>query len=371
MLLALIISQLSVLVVANPFHKYPTVFLLDVGNEELEKTNSEQIRLTVPGGSVALRYPAIGDGNTIAHLRVSSIDFGTAFKANIVDGGPGYKYAVLVLMGNPGVPYDAVVTVQTVNDQTFNTPSIGYVPTSGGDAVDVEEDANNSAEDMSDDSPQPNNFQSKNVAQSSKAELMQSSVNVYKYAKNEVMEQSDDYDESNNPSDDNDEPSGEIDVEADDNDESESGPYENDNNDGQADIHKEYTDDVDDIDDSNFEVKGIDTDDEDDDEEISPELAQSEPIDEEHNDGSTVIRSRINSNYDGLRPYLSGGEVYYENDDQKNTRPDYQQEPLDYEDPDELQPIFNDGEIHNDGEKYRDSNNNNYIDSDDNYAVAY
>lgn len=370
MLLALIVCQLSVLVIANPFHKYPTVFLLDVGNEELEKTNTEQIRLSVPGGSVALRYPAIGDGDTIGHLRVSSIDFGTSFKANIVDGGPGYKYVVLVLMGNPGVPYDAVVTVQTVNDQAFNVPNIGYVPNSGGNAVGTEEDANNSAEDLSDDGPLPNRYQSENIAQSSNAELMQSSENVYKYAESEVMEQSENYDESNNSDDNNGESNDEVDDEEDDNEESENGNYETNSENIETDIHKEYTNDIDQNDDSNVQVKGIDTDDADNDEEISPELAESVPIDyEEDNEGPTVVRSRINSNYDGFRPYLSGGQVYYENDDQK--RPDYQQEPLDYESPDELQQIFNDGEVHNGGEKYRDSNNNNYIDSDDNYAVAY
>ena len=370
MILALIICQLSVLVVANPFHKYPTVFLLDVGNEELEKTNTEQIRLSVPGGSVALRYPAIGDGNTIGHLRVSSIDFGTSFKANIVDGGPGYKYAVLVLMGNAGVPYDAVVTVQTVNDQAFNLPNIGYVPNSGGDAVDVEGDANNSAEDLSDDSPQPNSYQSENIAQSNNAELMQSSENVYKYAENEVMEQSDDYDENSNSNNNNDQSNEEVDVEEDDNEESEGGKNEANNENIEADIHKEYTDDIDQVDDSNIQVKGIDTDDADNDGEISPELEESVPIDyEEENEGPTVVHSRTNSNYDDSRPNLSGGQVYYE--DPNQNRPDYQQEPLDYESLDEVQQIFNDGEVHNGREKYRDSNNNNYIDSDDNFAVAY
>lgn len=363
MLLALIVIQLSALVAANPFHKYPTVFLLDVGNEELEKTNTEQIRVSVPGGSVALRYPAIGDGNTIGHLRVSSIDFGTSFKANIVDGGPGYKYAVLVLMGNPGVPYDAVVTVQTVNDQAIGIPNIGYVPSSGGDAVEVEEDANNSAEDLSEDIAQLNSYQSENVAQSSNAELMESSVNVYKYAENEEMDKTVDDDNSDDNND-------ELDAEEDGNEETDTDVNENNNESGETDTPKEYTDDIDQIDDLNIQLSSIDTDDADNDGEISPELAQSVPIDyEEDNAPSSDIRSRINSNYDDSRPYLSAGEVYYEDADQK--RPDYQQEPLDYESMDEINQIFNDGEVHNNGDKYRDSNNNNYIDSDDNYAVAY
>ncbi|KAJ8711165.1 hypothetical protein PYW07_008407 [Mythimna separata] len=362
MLLALLIAQLSVLVVANPFHKYPTVFLLDVGNEELEKTNTEQIRVSVPGGSLALRYPAIGDGNTIGHLRVSSIDFGTAFKANIVDGGPGYKYAVLVLSGNPGVPYDAVVTVQTVNDQAYNIPNIGYLPVSNSGDDEVEEDANNSAEDMSDDSPPATSYQSESVAQSTNAEVMQSSVNVYKYAENEEMEQSDD--DNRGSDDDSDEPDADEDVDEDNNEESDSDVNEADNESVEKDIHKEYTGDLDQNDDPSFEVQGIDTDDADNDEEISPELAQSEPDDlEEDNEESSVIRSRINSNYDNSR------QVYYEVDDQK--RPDYQKEQLDYENSEELQQLFNDGETHNNGDKYRDANNNNYIDSDDNYAVAY
>ncbi|KAJ8712819.1 hypothetical protein PYW08_008123 [Mythimna loreyi] len=391
MLLALIITQLSVLVIANPFHKYPTVFLLDVGNEELEKTNTEQIRVSVPGGSIALRYPAIGDGNTIGHLRVSSIDFGTSFKANIVDGGPGYKYAVLVLMGNPGVPYDAVVTVQTVNDQAYNIPNIGYYPNSSGGDAEVNEDENNSAEDMSDDGPPATSYQSESVAQSTNAEVMQSSVNVYKYAENENMDQSDDdyrnsdddddvvdveenrNEESAVEEDDNEETAVEGDdneesaVEGDDNEESDSDVNEADNESIERVIHKEYINDVDQTDDSSFQVQGIDTDDADNDEEVSPELAQSIPNDFEE-DNEVVVRSRIDSNYDRLRPYLSGGQIYYE-DNQK--RPDYQREPLDYESPDEVQQIFNDGEIHNNGDKYRDSNNNNYIDSDDNYAVAY
>ena len=114
MILLFLASQLVVAAVANPFHKYPYVFLLDVGNEELQSINNEQIRLSIPGGSLAVKYPAFGEGDTIGHVRVSGIDFGTDLKASLVQGGPGYKYVVLVFTGNPGVTYDAVVTIETV-----------------------------------------------------------------------------------------------------------------------------------------------------------------------------------------------------------------------------------------------------------------
>lgn len=371
MLLALIICQLSVLVAANPFHKYPFVFLLDVGNEELEKTNTEQIRLSIPGGSVALRYPAIGDGDTIGHIRVSGIDFGTNLKANIVDGGPGYKYVVLVFMGNPGTPYDAVVTVQTVTDQTFDITNVGSVANSEGFAGQLEEDANNSAEDLSDDSS-VNVPQSNNYIQSTNAELMQSSSNVYKYADSKVMDIDDYSDEQGSDvvNNDNDVSSEELDV---DNQESDISVDENAS--GQKDIHKEYSDDIDQIDDPDVQVKGIDTVDEEDDnndDEIGPKIDNYASNDyAENNEPVSVVDSGIYSQYDGLKPHLSGGEVYYRDDEQKINRPNYQQEPLDYEDPDEINAIFNDGEVHYDGYKYKDSNNNNYIDSDDSYAVAY
>ncbi|KOB71585.1 Uncharacterized protein OBRU01_13398 [Operophtera brumata] len=158
MILALLVLPILV-VSANPFHKYPYVFLLDVGNEELEKVNTEQIRLSSPGGSVALRYPAIGNGDDIAHVRVSGIDFGTDLKANIVDGGPGYKYVVIVLMGKP-VAYDAIITIQTVPNivsddsiQTLEDNSSGNSNEDGSSTYQVsEEDQNNSAEDLTDSS---------------------------------------------------------------------------------------------------------------------------------------------------------------------------------------------------------------------------
>lgn len=106
----------SVLVQSNPFSKYPFVFLLDVGNEEIENTSSEQIRISAPGGNLAIRYPAFGNSNTIAHVRVSGIDFGTELRADIIDGGPGYNYVILVFSSKPNVEYDAVVTIKSVNE---------------------------------------------------------------------------------------------------------------------------------------------------------------------------------------------------------------------------------------------------------------
>ncbi|CAH0595203.1 unnamed protein product [Chrysodeixis includens] len=360
MILALIILQLSVLVAANPFHKYPFVFLLDVGNEELEKTNTEQIRLNVPGGSVALRYPAIGNGNTIGHIRVSGIDFGTDLKANIVDGGPGYKYVVLVFMGNQGVPYDAVVTVQTVNDGDLNPPDIsGSVSDTEG--YQTQEDVNNSAEDLSDDSPVTNTGESgisADVDESNiqmNAEQMQSSSNVYKYAQSESVENGDGYDEEivNHGSE------AQKIASDDEQDDDELKPVNESVNDSDADINLQYSDNIEETNEP-YNQKGEESDDDDNGEETSqlgPSPAEEIPNEDVYS-------------YDNLRQRFNGEAP--ENAEQSYSKPDYQQEPLDYEDPEETQPIFNDGESHS-SYKYQDSNNNNYnnIDSDDSYAVAY
>lgn len=357
MILALIVLQLSVLVAANPFHKYPFVFLLDVGNEELEKTNTEQIRLNIPGGSVALRYPAIGNGNTIGHIRVSGIDFGTDLKANIVDGGPGYKYVVLVFMGNQGVPYDAVVTVQTVNNGDLNPPDIsGSV--SDTDGYQTQVDVNNSAEDLSDDSAVTNTVENESSADveisniQMNAEQMQSSSNVYNYAQSDSIENGDGYDEEivNHGSEGQD-------------DESEDGPDndeiktidESDDESDQKDIILQYSDNIEQINEP-YNQKGEESDDDDNGEEISSQLGPSM---------GKEIPNDVYS-YENLRQRFNGEP---ENDEQNYSMSD-QQEPLDYEDPDETQPIFNDGEDHS-SYKYKDTNNNNYVDSDDSYAVAY
>lgn len=188
MLLALLVLPILT-ASANPFHKYPYVFLLDVGNEELEKVNTEQIRLSSPGGSVALRYPAVGNGDDIAHLRVSGIDFGTDLKANIVDGGPGYKYVVIVLMGKPGVTYDAVITLQTVPDIVRDDSFQTIDDRSSGNANDdipndnQENDPNTSAEDLKDYEESEGQVE----VNEKNGEITQESSNVYSYTQNEAL----------------------------------------------------------------------------------------------------------------------------------------------------------------------------------------
>lgn len=351
MILALIILQLSVLVAANPFHKYPFVFLLDVGNEELEKTNTEQIRLNIPGGSVALRYPAIGNGNTIGHIRVSGIDFGTDLKANIVDGGPGYKYVVLVFMGNQGVPYDAVVTVQTVNDGDLNPPDIsGSV--SNADGYQTQEDVNNSAEDLSNDTPVTNTLENENSAEvesdiQMNAEQMQSSSNVYQYAQSESIENGDGYDEEIVNHDSEGQGYG-SEVEQDD-DEIKTIDEPDDESDQK---YIQYSGNI-----EQYSQKGEESDDDYNGEEVGSQVGPSA--------GEEIPNDDVYS-YENLRERFNGDAPEY--DEQSYSKPD--QEPLDYEDPDGSQPIFNDGEDHS-SYKYKDSNNNNYIDSDDSNAVAY
>nr|XP_026494506.1 uncharacterized protein DDB_G0290685-like [Vanessa tameamea] len=196
MLLLYLIIELAVATLADPFHKYPYVFLLDVGNEEIEKTTTEQIRLTIPGGSLALKYPATGDGETIGHVRVSGIDFGTDLKANIVQGGPGYKYVVLVFMGNPGVTYDAVVTIQTVPNIDDSNQIVSNMDSSETNQDLADENQNNSAEDTSDTETKLVYSENKN------AQKMQSSSNIYEYVSNEVVDtqNSEDDDDSQNSS---------------------------------------------------------------------------------------------------------------------------------------------------------------------------
>lgn len=219
MLLPFFILQLVVAVLANPFHKYPYVFLLDVGNEEIEKTNTEQIRLTIPGGSLALKYPATGDGDTIGHVRVSGIDFGTELKASIIQGGPGYKYVVLVFMGNPGASYDAVVTIQTVPN--IDNPSQLVSDINSGDTNQESEDdtPNNSAEDRSD-------IEVKHLY-SENSQTMQSNSNTYDYIRDEGL---------SGPTDDSG-PENDLDETQDDNDE-----IEDNNDDGENDDENQITD---------------------------------------------------------------------------------------------------------------------------------
>lgn len=347
MYLTLILCQLA-LVAASPFHKYPYVFLLDVGNEELEKTNTEQIRLSVPGGSLALRYPAVGTGDTISHIRVSGIDFGTDLKANIVDGGPGYKYVVLVFMGNKGVPYDAVMTVQTVSDEDIDgnqskDVSSGYnenkLVDDNNDSAEITNDSsesiirtdseeNVSSEDTSDE------LDAQNVRNTNE-QITQQSSNVYNYA-------------------------------------DKSASYEENDESNEKDIHNQYTV-------SNFDSQvNSDADDDENGQDESNEVEPSHFNDDYGNEDSAqfdkeneppqnvnnrnekyqpVMPLRI---YDGVRIYpqyavpfaLPGSGSVYNGGDAIETDPD-----------------DSDNDSRSDSDKYRDSNNN-YFDSDDASAIA-
>lgn len=182
MLLLFVLTHLIIFIKANTYHKYPYVFLLDVGNEEIDKSDIEQIRLTIPGGSMAVKYPAEGDGNLIAHLRITAIDFGIDLKANIAEGGPGYKYVVIVFSGKPGKSYDAVVSIQTLPlDDVDDVKSDGCNNNDLSNAVDDETDDNNNENTVQDDT----GSESMSVS-NSQSEVMQSSSNVYKYAVNDV-----------------------------------------------------------------------------------------------------------------------------------------------------------------------------------------
>lgn len=335
----LVISHLVLLTTPNPFHKYPYVFLLDVGNEELDKVSTEQIRVSLPGGSLALRYPAVGDGDTIVHVRVSGIDFGTELKSNIVDGGPGYKYVVLVFMGNPGVPYDAVVSIQTLPDDKVldNTiedtasEDISIGNSNEGDS----EDSNNSAEEIDSSEAQ--------YGHRMKAEAMQSSSNVYQYVENE---------ESNND-------------------------YNDDTNEAPntKDIHKPYRVHSDGVNQEVAEKDYIDGSDfQQGDNQNEDPKAEKYTVDEynyqeksyDDNEAKIRVDDNLYDKYKALRPHLYNDvNVYpqsaYETNEQRQR--DYEEDPV------EIDQMFNDEEIHNDAGKYEDSNSN-YFDSDDSSAVA-
>ncbi|CAG9791285.1 unnamed protein product [Diatraea saccharalis] len=358
MFFVLLLCQFA-LTAANPFHKYPYVFLLDIGNEELEKTNTEQIRLSLPGGSLALRYPAIGNGDTIAHVRVSGIDFGTDLKANIVDGGPGYKYVVVVFMGNPGVPYDAVVTIQTVSDSDVaninqsntNNLSNSIVNDSkdNNDSAEVTDDdemnkknvntysidANDSSEDTSDDTESQN-------AENGNTEISQGSSNIYSYAKNDAEEMEDDNNDVGNEND-----------------------SESDNLGNDKDIHRQYSEarqevevkDYQKYSDMNYEYNSN---------EDTPEQSVSSVYTNEENDDkpARLIDNNIYSSYSMLRPALFGLRFYPQNAVpfmvRENGGSVYNSE--------EFDAMINDDDDHNEPEKLRDSNNN-LLHSDDNSAV--
>lgn len=329
MLLALVTCNLFVSIVANPFHKYPFVFLLDVGNEELQKTNTEQIRISVPGGSIALRYPAIGDGETIAHVRVSGIDFGTDLKANIVDGGPGSKYVVLVFMGNLGIPYDAVITVQTVsNDKNdLNTQNIA----SNINNESEENDFNNSAEELNDKTQA---FKSPNQVyiERSNAELTQSSSNMYAYAQNEVI-----------------------------------------NSEGSDFKAKGYSFDEDD----NLEIKNYNEGDGETDEINIPrvELHHSEAesdneIQDIERQSSVVVPDKSSDTSDDLDDDTQFESQVNKNADYSEDSADYEDQYKKREDEGEVEHMFDYEEMHFDDDKHKDSNNNDNYDNEDSFAVA-
>lgn len=327
-MLVAIICQLIVASIASPYHQYPFVFLLDVGNEELANTKTEQIRLSIPGGSLAVRYPAISDGDLITHVRVSSIDFGSDLKASILDGGPGYKYVVLVFLGNVGVTCDAVITLQTLpNQETSSGPSIGWSVSSMSQTSDdvSQSEIDNSIEDMSNDPVKNKN-----------ADLALQSSN-------------DNYAKLSNDDDEND--SSEIKDELDEDDKRQNIKEQD------SYIVNESNEESDDkIEEQN---SSSDSDDDDDD--------NGDDNDNYHADRFQGYQSKFKSNEftskknDGLsdqdaRMYIQ--DSIYDSQGHNTA-----------EDSVELDQVFNDEEIHNDSDKYKDSNNNNF-DSEYGSAVA-
>lgn len=311
------------LVAATPLHKYPYVFLLDVGNEELEKVNSEQIRLSSPGGSVALRYPAVGSGDDIAHVRVSGIDFGTDLKANILDGGPGYKYVVIVLTGNPGTAYDAVITVQTVPNEVSDDDrtSIEDIPKRIDKyrpiVDDDSEEANNSAEEY--DSVESETSQVR--INPKNEELSQESPIVY-YSQNEALNG---YGNENS--------------------DNESENY--DNNDEQNEVYeKEETDNSENEDYDNGE-----------DSRVKKPLAERYTSND-YDQGPVIVDQNLYNKYQALKSHFNGIEVYPQdadiNDGQSDIQPVDTEVNYEYEESDE----WNYG-------------NANYKDTDDATAVEF
>lgn len=347
-----IILNVIILTVGNPFHKYPFVFLLDVGNEELEKANTEQIRISVPGGSLALRYPAIGNGDTIAHVRVSGIDFGTDLKANILDGGPGYKYVVLVFMGNPGVPYDAVLTVQSLKCDNINDIDTQVTElsenTDGYKVSESVEDNDNSDEVM--DRPQEQAYE---VAQKNNPDIVQSeaSSSNYVYEKNEDLASED----------------------VDNGDGEETDSEENNNEEDDSDSKGKLN-----HDDSQYDGEQSDTGVESDqniDNAIDNPKAAPYSVNNQYNldddiDGESVgvVDNNLYGKYEVLKPHLYDGVKIYpqktEGDQIESSRGEFEEDPV------EIDQMFNDEEVHNDADKFKDNNNNDY-DQDEVSAVAY
>ncbi|XP_028173602.1 protein PFC0760c-like [Ostrinia furnacalis] len=365
MYLVLIACQVLLLSVtsANPFHKYPYVFLLDIGNEELEKTNSEQIRVNVPGGSLALRYPGVGNGDTITHVRVSGIDFGTDLQANVVDGGPGSKYVVIVFAGNQGTPYDAVITVQTISDEDMSQSNIANLANNN-----KVEDNNDSAEDLSNDDStdlkagpgdesviqsdsqgagntyaeirQPSYSYGNSEGDSGNAneEIRQNSYNSYSSYKN-----SDDYDNTNDEgTSDNDQQTNEDDQDEEENDEL-------DQEDNQAEVNYKRGN----IQDSQVEQQHADFNDD-----YGNEDNET-PYNADESSKYSKYQSIMPKLYDGVRIYPQNAVPFVLSSADNSV--------YNSEDPNEVDQTFNDEENHN-NYKNKDTNNNFY-DSDDASAV--
>lgn len=304
----------------------------------------------MPGGSVALRYPAVGDGDTITHVRVSGIDFGTDLKANILDGGPGYNYVVLVFLGNQGVPYDAVMTVQTLpaeiagnsalNEQTESvTTNDGYKVPDIGDSID-EESLNNSKEEMDD-------------AQPLTSPLLQSqaSSDSYKYEERHRYESNDFDDEDRDEHDEKDSHNHDDEKKNQESHQEQALPSDNEitNNDGNPKAERYSVNDGYVVYDDDGEQSPI-----------GPPLG--------------YVDNNLYGKYKALKPHLYDDvKISPQRDEgdqqiQENSRDEFSQD----EDPIELNQMFNDEEVHNDALKYKDSNNNNnYFDGDDSSAVAY
>ncbi|XP_072934779.1 uncharacterized protein [Epargyreus clarus] len=330
------------LTLANPFHKFPYVFLLDVGNEELEKTNTEQLRVSIPGGSLAMKYPVMGEGDTISHVRVSGIDFGTDLKVNIVDGGPGYKYVVLVFMGNPGVSYDAVVTLQTLPPGTeINTVNkkqvVGPKTTEDSKSYEVTDvDSDDNDENIAGSTIM------KQYSQKSNSEVMQSSSKLYNYANAEMAENDKEDESENTPSeeqDDDNDSSKEDEEDSDsssDEDESVSGEENEDDGVEEKAYFKQ----------SGFESPRA--------EQYTYNIADSNAYDKP----ADIVDDSLYEKYQDLKPHFADGYRVYPQSAIYNKQ---YQNSYGKNDEVELEQMFNDEEIHNDG-RYKDGSNS--IDSD-------
>ncbi|KAJ2940285.1 hypothetical protein O0L34_g11859 [Tuta absoluta] len=153
MLLALVFVYQIAATVASPVSQYPFFYLLNAGNEELDYTKTERVRVLQPGGSVALRYPAFGFGDTITNVKVIGILSSKNLKAEIVEGGPGSNYVLLALLEDNAVPYDVLVILQTAPNTVNMFENVKVIKNDIGDPCPVELDNNDSAEDTRDEEP--------------------------------------------------------------------------------------------------------------------------------------------------------------------------------------------------------------------------